>query len=378
MNLSRPRPSRVIAIGTLGLAAAAGHIVYPAWLLFGPARKRPMPVAPPRDQVWPSVGVIVPAFREAGVIMGKVKELLDNGYRGDLEVIVVADGDPATAEAALSAGARVIAPAERLGKPAAMNLGVASTDAEICVFTDANNVLSEGALEALVAWFADPGVGAAAGEKMEIGSAGESLYWRFESWLKKRESRLGTTIGVVGELVAVRRSAWRPIAEEVAADDQWLALDLVERGWRIAYEPSARSYEPPSPNLAANWERRTRMAAGAIHVIWSRRRQLVDLGDPVTAQIWGHRWARYTVSPTANLILVIWSMGRFRTSLMARLFLLAHLGAGSVLFADDKDVPLPGKLVSLSHIVYLQAVALGGMLRYARDDRYSKWPTVER
>lgn len=372
------RPSRIAAIGALGLAAAAGHIVYPAWLLFGPARKRPMPSPPPSDQDWQPLSVIVPAFREAGVIAGKVKELLDNGYRGGLEVIVVADGDPATADAARLAGARVIAPSERLGKPAAMNLGVASAETEICVFTDANNALSDGALEALVAWFADPEVGAAAGEKMEVGSTGESLYWRFESWLKTRESRLGTTIGVVGELVAVRRSAWKPIAEEVAADDQWLALDMVERGWRIAYEPSARSYEPPSPNLAANWERRTRMAAGAIHVIWTRRRQLVKRNNPATPQIWGHRWARYMIGPTSHLVLLVWSICRVRTSIMARLFSLGHLAAGGILLAEDRHLPMPRVLVSLSHVVYLQAVGIGGMIRYARDDRYSKWPTVER
>ena len=82
------------------------------------------------------------------------------------------------------------------------------------VISDANNRLAPGALAAVVEHFADPDVGAVAGEKLEDdGGGGESLYWKFESWLKQHEARLGTTIGLVGELSAFRAQAWRPIPE---------------------------------------------------------------------------------------------------------------------------------------------------------------------
>ena len=81
-----------------------------------------------------------------------------------------------------------------------------------------------GALAAAVEHFDDPEVGAVAGEKVEDdGGGGESIYWRFESWLKQREDRLGTTIGLVGELSAIRAEAWRPIPPDVATDDFWAA-----------------------------------------------------------------------------------------------------------------------------------------------------------
>jgi hypothetical protein len=93
--------------------------------------------------------------------------------------------------------------------------------------------------------FGDPPVGAVAGEKLEGGGGrGESLYWRFESWLKQGEDRLGSTIGSWG---SSRRSGPTPgdrSPEDVASDDLWAALDIIEQGYRVAYEPKARALIP--------------------------------------------------------------------------------------------------------------------------------------
>ena len=75
------------------------------------------------------------------------------------------------------------------------------------------------------------------------------MYWRFESWLKQREDRLGSTIGLIGEPSAVRAEAWRPIPPDVAIDDLWAGLDIIEQGYRVAYEPRARALDPAAPSL---------------------------------------------------------------------------------------------------------------------------------
>ena len=362
----------------LALMSGTGHLLYPAWLLVGPARKHSAPALPAEPAEWPPLTVVVPAYREAGVIERKVKELYANGYPGEVEVVVVADGDSETAEAAVRGGARVIRPQHRLGKPAAMNLGVTEATHDICVFTDTNNSLSDGALTALVRWFGAPGIGAVAGEKTEINAGGESLYWQFESWLKQREFRMGTTIGVVGELFAVRREAWRPIAEEVAVDDLWLVLDLSARRWSIAYEPTARSYEPPVSSLADSWERRTRIAAGALYVLW-RYRALVGSADTlVKVQIWGHRLARYTIGPLAHVVLLAVMVRRAPKSPVAAAVVATHAAAAALVVTTPERLPVPKALRSLAHVLYLQVVALGGIVRFLRGDRYSKWPTIKR
>jgi hypothetical protein len=375
----------------LTLSASAGHVLYPAWLAWrtrgGRGRAIP-PRAEQRERAWPDITVLVPAYREAGVIARKVEDVRTNGYGGRLTVLVVADGDPETAAAAESCGVWVLGGPERLGKSQALNNGFAAADTEIVVISDANNRLTPGALSALVEHFDDPEVAAVAGEKADDGR-GEGVYWKFESWLKQQEDQLGTTIGLVGELAAIRASRWRPIPPDVAIDDLWTALDIVERGYRVAYEPTARALEPPIP-LALQWERRTRTIAGALHVIARRRRQLRPSSGLVAAELWGHRLVRYTVSPVSHAALLVLAITKARSSALARIFLLGHVCAGAGLLAEaqrnataDDTGPAPSHLVATAvaasgHVVVLQAVALGGLARYLRGDRQTKWSTPAR
>lgn len=391
--MRRRRVGTGAAVAALTVMASAGHILYPAWLAWrtranrdrvGSVRAR----EEQKDRTWPDITVLVAAYREAGVIARKLEDVRSNGYQGRLNVLVVADGDPETAAAAESCGARVLSGPDRLGKSQALNRGFAEADTQIVVISDANNRLTPDALSALVEHFDDPDVAAVAGEKADDGR-GEGVYWKFESWLKKQEDRLGTTIGLVGELSAIRADMWRPIPPDVAIDDLWTALDIAERGYRIAYEPTARALEPTIP-LALQWERRTRTIAGALHVIARRRRQLRPSSGLVAAELWGHRLVRYTVSPVSHVALLVLAVAKARSSVVARVFLLGHLCAGASLLveaqsdATDAETgampshPLMTAVAALGHVVFLQAVALGGLARYLRGDRQTKWSTPAR
>ena len=385
-----------MVVGALVAAASAGHLLYPAWLAWrtrGGRGKGGVGPGPAHAEASPDVTVVVPAYREAGVIEGKVDDVRANGYPGVLEILVVADGDPETAAAAERAGARALTGPERLGKSQALNRGFEEATTPIVIITDANNRLAPGALAAAVEHFADPAVGAVAGEKVEDdGGGGESIYWRFESWLKQREDELGTTIGLVGELAAIRAEAWRPIPPDIATDDFWIALDIVEQGYRIAYEPRARALDPAAESLALSWERRIRSVSGALHIMVRRRRQLRPSAGLVAAELWGHRLVRYTVGPLAHLTLLALAVSKVRSSALARVFLLANACACAGLIvgthaAELEDDPpagptLRGLLVGASagagQVMFLQGVALGGMVRYLRGDRSTMWSTVER
>ncbi len=394
--MTRPRLGTSLAVGGLVAAASAGHVLYPAWLAWRTRGGRGRVVVAPgpgRREPPPDLTVVVPAYREAGVIGAKVEDIRANGYPGSLEILVVADGDPETAAAAERAGARAVTGPERLGKSQALNRGFAEATTPVVVISDANNRIAPGALAAAVEHFADPEVGAVAGEKVEDDDGGgESLYWRFESWLKQREARLGTTIGLVGELAAIRAEAWRPIPADVATDDFWAALDIIEQGYRIAYEPRARALDPAADSLAVSWERRIRSVSGALHIMVRRRRQLRPSAGLVAAELWGHRLVRYTVGPLAHLTLLVMAATRVRSSPLARGFLLANLCAcaglvvGTQAGEPGEDAPVgpePRRLLAAAaagagQVMFLQGVALGGMVRYARGDRSTMWSTVER
>jgi len=393
--VSRLRPGTSLLVGGLVVTATAGHLLYPAWLAWRTRGGRGMVAEPrvPGQQISPDVTVVVPAYREAGVIAAKIEDLRANGYPGSLEILVVADGDPETAEAAERAGVRALTGPERLGKSQALNRGFAEATTPVVVISDANNRLGPGALSALVEHFADPAVGAVAGEKVEDdGGGGESLYWRFESWLKQREAQLGTTIGLVGELAAIRAEAWRPIPRDIATDDFWAALDIIEQGYRIAYEPRARALDPAAASLGVSWERRIRSVSGALHIMVRRRRQLRPSAGLVAVELWGHRLSRYTVGPLAHLTLVVMAVAKVRSSTMARAFLFANLAASAGLVVGAQaGEPMDntfagarprGLLATASsgagQVMFLQGVALGGMVRYVRGDRSTVWSTVER
>lgn len=375
MDRSVNRKVRKGTIGALAFAATAGHLAYPAWLwLVG--RERGM-VQPQSPAVWPPVSVVVPAFREAGVIADKIRDLRSNGYQGELEIIIVADGDPETAAVAEENDVVVISTPHRLGKAQGLNRGVASARHEIIVLTDANNRLSPEAIASLVRWFGDLRVGAVAGEKREH-DEGESSYWRFESWLKRREAMLGTTIGLVGELAAVRAKAWEPIPPNIGIDDLWIALDMAKRGYKVMYEPLACAYEPEIATLQEQWERRTRNVAGALNVFAQRRSHLHDGGGIVAVQVWGHRLWRYTGGPAAHLALIALALRRLSSSRSARLFIAGHLVGALVLTPPVRRRSLPAPIVAGGQIVFLQAVAVGGWWRYMRGDRGVIWITQER
>ena len=203
---------------------------------------------------------------------------------------------------------------------------------------------------------------------------------RFESWLKRREDRLGTTIGLVGELAAVRADAWRPIPEDVVNDDFWVALDVIEQGYRVAYEPCAgRSIRP-----RRRWEPNGSAGPGSCPAASRSSRDggvSCDRRPARRRELRGHRLVRLTVSPLSHLALLALSATKVRSSALARTFLLANLFACAGLAAGARCGGVPGagrierfeRVVRLlavvlsgsGQVMFLQAVVLGGMVRYA-------------
>ena len=360
---------RSAGLAALVATAAYGHIVYPLSLL---VRTRGMEQPePPQPDDWPGITVLVVAHREAGIIVGKVDDVVANSYPGDYEVLVVAD-DAATAEAARESSARVIEFETRLGKPEAINRGVAAATHDLVVMTDANTTLAPRSIEALVRWLGNGTILAAAGEKTVVGSR-ESLYWRFESWLKQLEARTGSTVGLVGELAAFDRRRFRTLPPDTPIDDLWLALDISEQGGRIAYEPNAATQERELSSSAADWDRRTRIVAGTLEVLWRRRELLAPGATPITAQLWGHRLVRSSLGPLAHAVLLALAAKQAPRSRTAALFVGAHLLAGGALARRLTGKRQSGLERGAAQVLYLQAVGAAGTIRFLRGDRPVHW-----
>lgn len=282
-------------------ALAWTYVGYPL-LVAGLARWRAHPVK--RASLTPTVSLIIPAYNEEAWMAARLENALALDYPRDrLQIIVVADGStdatPAIAQGYADRGVEVLFRPERQGKIAAMNRATNYATGELLVFSDANTFLAPGSLRLIVQNFADARVGCVSGAK-HIRSAeqaqahGESLYWRYESWIKENESRLGSTMGAIGEFFAVRRELYRPLEAELILDDLGLSLRLLLAGWRVLYDGRAVATETASPTLSAEWERRARIIAGGLAAVAHTLPlfRLRHLG--IALQFFSHKILRWT------------------------------------------------------------------------------------
>lgn len=235
----------------------------------------------PEIETLPSVTLIIAAFNEADVIRKKLENCRELNYPKDkLQVMVVADGSsddtPDVAREFEDDGVLVLFSPERRGKSAALNRGLKQATGDILVLSDANAYYLPDAIKNLVVHYADEKVGCVSGRKTVRDSESqiaesEGLYWRFESSLKKLETKTGSTVGVVGEMNSLRRSLFEPIPEHVINDDAYLALRILSAGYRVVYEPEAVSWETSAATTADEVKRRQRINAG-------RYQQMFDFG----------------------------------------------------------------------------------------------------
>jgi len=222
-------------------------------------------------------------------------------------------------------------PAE--GKAAALNAGVSAARHEVLVFADARQRFARGALKALVASFADPAVGVVSGELVldcEAGPTesaaadGVGAYWRYEKWIRARETAVGSMLGATGAIYAMRRTAWRPLPPGTILDDVLAPMRAVLAGWRAVFEPAARAFDVAAPDTRAEQRRKTRTLAGNWQVLALEPRLLVPLANPVWIQYVSHKLGRLLV-PFAMIAIVVSSAALASGSLVAQLAVLAQV-----------------------------------------------------
>jgi poly-beta-1,6-N-acetyl-D-glucosamine synthase len=365
------------------------YILYPALLGILVALRGARGRRPPEAR--PSATLIISAFNEAGVIAKKI----DNSLALDpppLEILVVADGsDDGTEQVAARYAeaderVRVLFDPERRGKAHAMNRGAEAAHGEVLVFSDANAFYARNAVSALLDAFSDPDVGVVSGSKTmrdfddepeALLTASDGLYWRYESFIRRKESELGATVASVGEIVAVRRADWRPIPAGTVNDDAWITMTNLARGRDVRYAPDAVSWERPSGSAAEERTRRRRINAGRFKLIaqpgvWPWRRPFVLLA------FLSHKVLRLALpflmigGGVANLLLVALYDAHwvFVATLAVQLagFLLAIAG-----YVADRT-GRRWKLAHLAfHLVQSNLTVLAGLFDVLRGQQFTVW-----
>ena len=269
------------AVWLIFATAAATYLGYPAAVISLAARRaaRPSYDAAQKGRV----SIIICAHNEAANIGAKLASVIRNvrTASNETEIIVADDGstdDTAGIAEAVAAGEAVPIRLLRLprgGKAAALERAFEAASGDILVFTDADPLWEDQTLASLIAPFADPRVGAVAGEVRTLKSgggfgSGDRLFRTYESALRRAEDRLFGCVSADGGLFALRASLAGPVPRD-ATDDFWLSTAAVAAGQRIAFEPEARVHELSPPGQRQHLRRRVRITVRGLTALWRRR-----------------------------------------------------------------------------------------------------------
>jgi poly-beta-1,6-N-acetyl-D-glucosamine synthase len=285
-------------------------------------KKSPNPPASKINDVdLPEVTFMVAAYNEERWIEDKIRNSLALEYpKEKIKFVFVTDGSTDSTPDKVKNfknpegyAIELFHQPERRGKIAAVERVMPFIKSPIVVFTDANTDLNPEAVWKMVRHYADPTVGAIAGEKrVEMSSvasgAGEGIYWKYESLLKKWDSQLYSAVGAAGELFSVRTDLYEPVEKDTLIEDFVMTMRIAKRGFRIVYESEAYAVEGHSADVKEELKRKIRISAGGLQAVWRLRSLLNPIKYGVLSfQYWSHRVLRWTLAPLALPLILLFN-----------------------------------------------------------------------
>jgi len=339
---------------------------------------RPAPAGEP-----PEVSLIIAAHAEENVIAGKVANALALDHpRQRLQVIVACDGSPDDTPArARAAGADLVLELPRGGKVRAQDAAVERATGAILAFSDANAHWEPGALRALLQTFADDRrVGYVCGQvrfvNAQDGTNQEGLYWRYEMWIRARESKLASVTGGNGAIYATRREAY-VVVDAVMGHDLSFPFTMVKNGWRAVYAPAACATEKMVPSLEGELARKRRMMSHVWPIVL--RGGLLDpRGYPplYALMIASHRLLRYAAPGLhTGALLASAKLVRREPRGLSPAALAAQLGLLAAAAAGARKPARP--LLVARYYVLTNAAVAAGLWDHLRHGTPAGWSPPE-
>jgi cellulose synthase/poly-beta-1,6-N-acetylglucosamine synthase-like glycosyltransferase len=340
-----------------------------------------------RRDIEPRVCIFITANDEDAVMEAKLQNTLAIDYPAHLlEIVVASDGSvDRTNDIVRRYAPRVELQAfsPRAGKVSAINRGIRSVTSDIVIFSDANTFLEPSAARALVRNFADPDVGGVSGDVALVGERAalgpsEDLYYRYERWLQRAESEVGSMIGADGALYAIRRELFVPPAADTILDDMAIPMSVVKSGHRVVYDGDARAREQGSASAKEEFARKSRVIAGAMQFL-RRDDSAVPINQPqVIFSLVSHKGLRW-LSPAFGACALLSSVALLQFSpvfigvVIAEMTLLGLGLAG----CSTRLRRLP--LVALAHyFCLLQTAAAYGFVRGLTGQQSVLWQRFDR
>jgi cellulose synthase/poly-beta-1,6-N-acetylglucosamine synthase-like glycosyltransferase len=382
----------------LALLAAAAVLVgytyvgYPALLLVLRAVRRRRRPAPPLAE-WPPISVTIPVHNEAATIAATLEGVLAADYPVERRQVLVvsdasSDGTDAVVAGFAARGVELVRMPVRRGKTAAENAVRGRLRGEIVVNMDASIGLPRHALKALVAAFADPGVGVASGRDVSgvrggrgPANPGEGGYVSYEMWLRGLESAVGGIVGASGCFYAARGSLHREAVPDALSRDFAAALIARERGYRAVSVPEAVCFVPRTASLVQEYRRKVRTMVRGMGTLRYKRHLLNPFRYGLFAwMLWSHKVCRWAV-PWALLVVLGVVAGWAAATAAARwvgALLGAGLAAGGVAWWWAARGRAPGIVQLVAFALAGNVAALHAGLKALRGELAPVWEPTRR
>lgn len=259
------------------------------------------------DGYLPKVSILIAAYNEEKDIEHTIRNKIGLDYPRELmEILVVSDESTDRTDALVERLAseapfpiRLVRQTPRQGKTAGLNLIAPLASGEILVFSDANSLYEPDALRKLVRNFADPEVGYVTGKMIYANPDGSvvgdgcSAYMRYENWLREKETRIGSVVGVDGGIDAIRTRLFKQLNADQLPDFVQ-PLKVNEQGYRVIYEPEAVLKELALDDSGREFRMRVRVSLRALWALHDMKQLLNPFHYGLFAvQLISHKLLRY-------------------------------------------------------------------------------------
>lgn len=264
------------------------------------------------------VTIVIAAYNEEANIGRCLTSLTAHTFESCIQRIVIADDG--SSDGTVDVARRfaesqktidvVILENGRRGKNATLSLAFEHVDTSVAILTDADIIFQPGTIDRLIDPMADETIGIVVGKTVrpklhgDGGSEGEAIHQTVIALTAELESQLASTVLSNGHAYAVRRSLLVTYPDNAVADDLYLNLLAIRRGYRVVFASQACVHEIRENTLLSEFERTKRTLSSGLKAILRNAAVLQALHRPEGWFLLGHRISRW-VSPFALIILVV-------------------------------------------------------------------------
>jgi len=340
----------------------------------------------------PAVSLVVPCYNEAQILPEKIQNCAQLDYPAQLlKVYFITDGSTDEFREVLKNHFEVILLHEekRSGKTAAENRAMKFIDTPIVVFSDANTLLNKASIRNMVRHFELGNVGCVAGEKRiwvdekdSASAAGEGIYWRYESFLKRLDSEFHSAVGAAGELVAFRTDLYEDLPEDTILDDFMQSMLIASKGYKTVYEPDAYALESGSASIREEMKRKIRISAGgwqSVQRLWNKVTPTNDFR--LFFQYISHRVLRWTVTPFLLILVFVLNIFLWDSHWIYRILMtgqvLFYLAALLGYILEHKRIRFKVLFIPFYFCMMNYAVILG-LFRFINKSQKGVWEKAAR